>query len=139
YLSDWWQSAEPPFNVTITPKGNGWQVIVKNDTDHAVKTSQLVIEGRVIALGEVAAESTQTFNVTRDQGTDLRTFVQQHGGNFANVAQQRQHAFGASTGGRLSDTPTAAMTASFVTQLRHSQNYNESFVAPPGLDLSRTV
>ena len=138
FLSDWWQGAPMPLDVTITPKANGWTVTVKNETDHAVKTAQVVIEGRIFPLGEVAAGQTQKFTIGRDQGQDLRTFVQQHGGNFQNVAQQRQNAFGASSGGRLTDVATAAMTVSFVTQLRQQQ-YQNNFVASPGFDLSRMV
>ena len=138
YLSDWWQGAAMPFDVTITPQADGWTVAIQNNTDHAIKSAQLVIEARVVPLGEVAGGQTGTFKVSRDQGLALRDFVRQHGQNFQQVAQQRQTAFGASSGGRLNDVPNAAIAASFVTQLRQDQNYN-NFVVPPGLDLSRMV
>ena len=138
YLSDWWQGAAVPFDVTIKPQADGWAVTIQNNTDHAIKTAELVIEGRVVSLGEVAGGQTGTFKVNRDQGVALRDFVRQHGQNFQHVAEQRQTAFGASSGGRLNDVPHAAMAASFVTQLRQDQSYN-NFVVPPGLDLSRMV
>ena len=138
YLSDWWQSGAMPFDVTIKPLADGWTVTIHNNTDHAIKTGQLVIEGRAVPVEEVAGGQTATIKVARDQGLALRDFVRQHGQNFQHVVEQRQTAFGASTGGRLNDVAHAAMAASFVTQLRQEQPYN-SFVVPPGLDLTRVI
>lgn len=140
YLSDWWQGAALPFEVTVVPQADGWRVTVKNNTATAVKASQLVIQDRVVTLGEVAAGATASFTAKTEASLSLSQFVQQHAGNFQRVAQQRQSAFGASKGGRLSDPATSTMTASFLSQMHpQMQNYMQSFILPPGLDLSHTV
>jgi len=105
----------------------------------AVKSAQLVIGWRVITLGEVPAGQARSFMVKDGDGVALHDFAQQQGASFHQVAQQRQSAFGASTGGRLNDLPAAALTASFLSQLRQAQNYQSTFILPPGLDLSGAV
>lgn len=140
YVSDWWQGAAAPFDVTIVPQAGGWRVTVKNNTESAVKAAQLVITDRVIALGEIAAGATATFTAKADAAPYLSQFVQQHAGNFQRAAQQRQSAFGASKGGRLSDPTNSTMAASFLSEIRpQNQNYMNSFIQPPGLDLAAAV
>ncbi len=141
YVSDWWQSAPVPLGVSVVAQGGDWwQVTVQNQTDRALTHAQLVIGGRVIPLGEVPVGQTKAFSVARNQGIALRDFVQQHGANFQNVVQQRQNAFGASSGGQISDLPNATAAASFLNQLSQSQNYmNMNLVASPGLDLTRVI
>ncbi|MSU59434.1 MAG: hypothetical protein EXS35_14895 [Pedosphaera sp.] len=140
FTSDWWSGSAAPFDIVIKPRGDGWNVIVKNNTDHAVKSAQLVIENRVVTLAEIAAGGTLNMNLTREQGTALAEFVRQYGSNFQRVSQQRQNAFGASKGGRLSDIPNTAAAASFLSQMRPDQNYNNMrFISSPGLDLSQYV
>ncbi len=137
YISDWWNGAPLPLTVTVKPEGGAWRVTVQNHTDHAVKTAQLVIDDLVIPLGEVGAGKTASFTAERDTGVGVQAFAQRHGSQFQHVVQQRQYAFGASSGGRLDDLPNASMAASFVTQASRGQGMN--FVATPGLDLSRLV
>jgi hypothetical protein len=140
FISDWWQSAPLPLSVSIVPQGESWEVTVQNLTDRAMTAAQLVINGRIIPLGGLAAGQIKTFSVTKNQGTALRDFVQQHGGVFQGAVQQRQRAFGESAGGQIGDLPNASMAASFVRQLARGENrYNNNFVAPPGLDLTRVV
>ena len=139
YLSDWWQSVAAPFDVSVTAQGDGWNVTVVNHLEQPVKSAQLVIAGRVVALGEIAAGQSRTFPVQRETGLALGDFVRQHGSGFQHVAQQRQSAFGASKGGRLDDLPGSTLTASFLAQLGPGQNYQGGFVLPPGLDLSPSV
>jgi hypothetical protein len=133
YISDWWQAAPVPLSVSVSPQGDGWQVTVQNETDRALTQAQLVIAGRVVPLGDVPARQTKTFSATKNQGMTLRDFVQRHGGQFQNAVMQRQHAFGASERGQISDWPNASMAASFVGQL------GQQLVPPPGLDLTRVV
>lgn len=139
YLSDWWQGAAAPFTVTVKAEGEGWSVTVVNHLEQPVKTAQLVIAGRVVPLGEIAAGQSRNFTVKSEDGTALSAFVQQNGAAFQHVAQQRQSAFGASKGGRLTDLPASAITASFLSQMRQQQNQMNAFILPPGLDLSGAV
>jgi hypothetical protein len=139
YLSDWWQGVTAPFDAVAIPQDDGWRVTVKNSTGQAVKVAQLVLAGRVVTLGEIAAGRTESFTVKPGDGIALRDFVQQNGAGFQRAAQQRQNAFGASKGGRLTDLPSTAVTASFLSQIHQEQNYLNSFILPPGLDLSQVI
>ncbi len=138
YISDWWHSTTPPLTVTVTAQSGSWRVTVENNTDRAVKAAQLVVDGLVIPLGEVGAGQKTSFTAEREAGVAMQAFAQRYGSGFQHAAQQRQHAFGASSGGRLEDLPNASMAVSFVTQLGRGQS-GMSFVVPPGLDLSRMV
>lgn len=140
FVSDWWQGMAAPFDVTVTPQAGGWRVVVKNNTEHAVKALQLVITDRVISLGEIAANATATFSAKVEGAPYLSQFVQQHAGNFQRAAQQRQSAFGASKGGRLSDPANSTIAASFLSEHHpQNQNYMSSFIQIPGLDLAHAV
>jgi hypothetical protein len=136
FLSDWWQGAALPFEVTVRAAADGWSVVVKNNTEDAVKASHLVIEKMVFTLGEVAKGQTQKFALRRDEGMGVADYAQRHGSSFSRVVQRRQNAFGASKGGRLDDLPAVAVAASFLSQTRQEQGYN-SFILSPGLDLGQ--
>ncbi len=137
YVSDWWNSAPPPLDVQVKPQADGWQVIVQNKTDRAIKLAQIAIQPMIYRLGEIPAGQSKTFTVTANDGTDIRTFVQQHAPTFFTAVQQRQYAFGKSQGGQINDLTNATMAASFIQQ-SGNQDYN-SFVVPAGLDLTRSV
>jgi len=138
YVSDWWQSVAVPLRVSVVPQNESWQVTVQNQTDGPLTQAQLVIEGRVIPLGQLPAGQTRTFSAGNNQGTTLREFVQRQGHDFQQAVQQRQYAFGASAGGQISDLPGASMAVSFLGQISRQRNYM-NFAAPPGLDLTRVV
>jgi hypothetical protein len=142
FVSDWWQSADVPLNVSIVPQGSGWRVTVQNLLDRALSDAQLVLGDRVIDLGDLAAKQTKNVTVTSGQGTPLKDFVQRYGGTFQQAVMSRQNAFGNTGSGRIDDAAHGAMAASFVSQLNRAQNpqqnyyQGQGFVAPPGLDLS---
>ena len=138
YVSDWWQSAALPLSVTLASRRDGWQVTAKNETDRPLTALQLVVGDRIVPLGELTAGQSKVFTVTHGQGVELQHYVSRNGSGFHQAAQQRQYAFGASTGGRLNDLPNAGMAASFLSQLGRGQSY-QGFVVPPGLDVSRVV
>lgn len=137
FLSDWWQSAGLPFEVTTSPTIDGWNVVVKNRTANAVKASHLVMENQIYALGEIGKEQTATFALHNDGGVALNDFVQRSGGNnFTRVAQRRQNVIGTTKSGRITDLPNAVVAASFLSRLRPDQSFN-MFILPPGLELGR--
>jgi hypothetical protein len=141
FVSDWWQSAPLPLSVTVTPEGDGWRVKVENKTERKLTNAQIVIDGRIVMLGDLPAHESKTTSITRNQGTDLRQFVMSHASGFQNAVSSRQHAFGASESGRIDDRTNGTMAVSFISQLHtdNNQPYMNNFIVPPGLDLSSVV
>jgi hypothetical protein len=135
FVSDWWQPSALPLNVTITSQGEGWQVKAENRTDQKLTNAKIAIEGYLVELGEIPAKETKVFKVARDQGMSLRDFVSTHGQSFSGAAHSRQRSFGGSGSGQIGDMPNSAVAASFLSQLEAG----ETFVSPPGLDMSSTV
>jgi hypothetical protein len=141
FVSDWWQSAPLPLSATVTPEGDGWRVKVENKTERKLTNAQIVIDGRIVMIGELPAHDSKSLTISRNQGTDLRQFVMSHASGFQNAVSSRQHAFGASESGRIDDLPNGTVAASFISQLHadNNQPYMNNFIVPPGLDLSSVV
>jgi hypothetical protein len=139
FVSDWWNNGTIPFDVEVTPAGEGWQVKVQNRTGQKVSTAQLAVEDSILTLGELGPRETKTFTVSRTRGSLLKDFVHRFGQSFATAAHQRQGAFGASEAGRLEDLPNSTMAVSFLSRLSGTDNYMGRFIAPPGLDLWQAV
>lgn len=133
FISDWWQGAALPLEVSVQDQGTQWTATVKNNSEHALKVANLVLQKQIYALGEIAAGQTRQFVLKPDGGLGLADFVARNGGrNFFQVIQRRQNAFGAS--GHIDDLGNSAAAASFLSELQVDQ-YNNSFVLTPGLDL----
>jgi hypothetical protein len=143
FVSDWWQSSDQPLAATVHPAGDGYEVRLENKSDQKLTNLQLAIDDRIISLGALAAHETRTQAVTREEGTLLRTFVSNYGGNFQTAVMSRRQALGSTANGQISDKPNSAMAVSFVSQLGQSQAYQgmyqNNFQAPPGLDLTSMV
>ena len=139
FVSDWWNSASVPLGVRVSPRTDGWQVHVENLTGHKLTNLQLAIAGRMIPLGDLQAGQSLDRTVTQDAGIPLRNFVWNYGANFREAVNYRQRALGASESGQISDLPNTSIAASFLSQLAQTQNYDYSFISPPGLDMSPTV
>jgi hypothetical protein len=138
FVSDWLQSAAVPITASVTPQGDGWQVVVQNHTERKLTNLQLVVAGQLYGLGDVAMQESKTTAVNRSQGRSLRNFVASCGSRFQGAVGSRQRALGSSESGQISDLPESSVAVSFLSQLG-SQNYGTSFVSPPGLDLSPLV
>lgn len=134
FVSDWWHSDAVPLSVTVAPQGEGWRVSVVNHTDNDVTHAQIVLGGFVSELGDVAAGTSKSFTVTKEQGTRLKDFVSRYSQQFRGAVGSRQRAFGES--GQIEDLPHSAVAASFISQMSQQENDMHSFIAPPGLDLS---
>ena len=139
FVSDWWQSAAAPLNVSVVRQGEGWQVKVENQTDQKLTNPQIVMDGYIMPLGELPAKQAKTFTVSKEQGLPLGEFVANLGRDFQGAVQSRQRAFGASQSGRIDDLPHSAVAASFISQMGNPQDYMSNFMQPPGLDLSSIV
>lgn len=135
FISDWWQPAAVPLAVTVTPQGEGWQVKAENRTENKLTNAKIAIEGNLVELGDIPAKETKIFKVAKDQGMPLKDFVSTHGQNFSMAAHSRQRSFGGSESGQIGDMPNSTVAASFLSQL----DVPETFVAPPGLDMSSAV
>ncbi len=134
FVSDWWQPAALPLNVTVVPGDSDWLVTVNNRLERSLTNAHLVVAGRIMELGGLPAGGSKTFTITPGQGTSLAEFVRRHGADFQKASQQRQQAFGASGGGKIEDVSDAVIAASFFSQLDQ-----ERFISAPGLDLSRLL
>jgi hypothetical protein len=139
FVSDWWQPAPVPLSVTVVRQGEQWQVKVENRTECSLTNAHIVIEDRVVKLGELPPRATRTFTVSREQGTPLGTFVLQYGASFHAAVQARQRTFGGSESGRIDDLANSSIAASFLSHLGDRQDSMSRFIAPAGLDLSFVV
>lgn len=136
FVSDWWQSAAVPLMATVRSSDNGWEVRLENKTDKPLTNVQLAIGDRLIGLGALAANEARTEKISRGEGSGLRAMVNSYGGNFQTAVSSRQRALGSTASGQIMDKPNATVAVSFLSQLGQAQMYQNSFVAPPGLDLS---
>jgi hypothetical protein len=139
FVSDWWQPAPVPLNVTVVPQGEQWQVTVENRTERALTNAQIVIEDYIMGLGEVPARESRTFTVSRANGTSLTSFVLRHSALFYGAVQAQQRVFGGGESGRIDDLANCSMAASFLSRLGGQQDSMQHFISPPGLDLSAVV
>jgi hypothetical protein len=139
FVSDWWQSAAAPLSVSVARQGEGLQVKIENQTDHKLTDAQIVVDGHVMTLGELPANQTKTFTISKEQGVPLGEFVMNLGQRFQDAVSSRQRAFGATEKGHIDDLPHSAVAASFISQLGTPQDYMGNFIQPPGLDLSSVV
>jgi hypothetical protein len=138
-VSDWWQPAPVPLGVEVVPQGDGWQVKVDNRTERPLSNAHLVIGDSVMILGEIPAQQSKTFTVSKAKATALGTFVLQHGSEFRTAVQGRQKTFGGAESGRIDDLANGSIAASFLSHLGGRRDAMARFIAPPGLDLSDIV
>ena len=142
FVSDWWQSSTQPLMATVRPLDDGYEIRLENKTEQKLTNLQLAIDDRIISLGALGPQETRTQTVTRQEGMPLKTFVSNYAGGFQNAVMSRRQALGSTASGQISDKPNSTVAVSFVSQLGQAQPYQQmyqSFVAPPGLDLSSVV
>lgn len=136
YVHDWRQRDEAPVKVTVSARGERWQVEVENRLDRKLHPAKLILDGRVLDLGEVPARETKKVSLAPSDVT-LDSFVGSYGQAFFNAASQRQLAFGRNRA-FINDVPQSAMAASFLGRLnaRPELDQRGRFITPPGLELS---
>jgi hypothetical protein len=139
FVSDWWQPAPMPLSVTVVLQGEQWQVKVENQTEHALANAHVVIGDYIMKLGDVPAQETRTFTVSKATGMSLSAFVLRHGAEFQSAVRGRGKTFGAGDSGRIDDLSNGTMAASFLSHLSEPQGSMHHFISPPGLDLSPVV
>jgi len=114
---------------------------VENRLETELTRAKLVIDNSVLDLGEVPRNQTKTFQVARNSGTPLQSFVVQYAGNFEHAVNQRQSAFGNERAAQIQDVAHGTMAVSFISQFHQANQYGhqQRFITPPGLDLAPLV
>lgn len=134
YVNNWWDRRPVPLAARVQRQGGGYEVRLDNHLDQAVTAVRLMVDGQVFELGTVPAGASRTVKAER-HSTMLAAFVRDHGLQFRNAVNRRGRAFGEG----LMDFPdhvASSMAACFLSVLDEpAQPYN-SFLSPPGLDLS---
>jgi hypothetical protein len=141
FVNDWWRQSPTPLNVTITPRADGYDVSVQNPSGKKIPQAMLIIEGRSYSLGDLTKGKTAT--ILRGGGSAIQALVQNQVNAFSAVVQERQRQFGSQQGGRIADTFSGVLAASFLAAANppegnQYQQYNayNRFVTSPGFDLS---
>ncbi len=138
FLSDWWESGDQPLLGVLKKISGGWELAVENRSSKPVTAARLAFAKLIYELGEIPAGAGRTWALQDCPATPVADFVNGPVAEYANIAQQRQFAFGRSGSGRIEDLATASMVASFLGELPIVRN-GLNLVAAPGLDLSGAV
>ena len=143
FVNDWWRQGNSPLNVTVTPRGDQFDVRIENPLGKKIPQAKLIIDGRFYELGDISKG--RTLSVSRTGGAQLQQFVQNQVNQMSAAAQQRQNQFGAGESGHITDMFTSTAAASFLTvanitydsnQPWNQYSYYSRFVTPPGFDLT---
>jgi hypothetical protein len=136
-VSDWIEPAALPLDMTVHPAGHGWDVTVNNGLDHAIPSLQVVLNDRLVTLGELPARQSKTFSVNTGQGTLVNDFARPYGDRFRTAVENVNRSFGGNENS-IPDVPQAATATSFLyyVNLGGQNNWN-NFGSPSNLDLSR--
>ena len=143
FVNDWWKQGNTPLSVTVTRRGDSYDVRLENSSGKKIPQARIIIEGRMYDLGDITQGGPRL--IKAQDGTLLSAFVQVNVTRLNNAVQQRQQQFGSSQGDRLDDNFIAITAASFLATAvvtadqnqQWSQNqYWSRFVTPPGFDLT---
>lgn len=144
YVNDWWQSGDLPIKASLKREGSRLTGSVSNLLGRDLSNAHIVYGSKVHPLDSLNAGEVRQVSLNVRAGQNLHNFVQSHAGRFVNVINQRRQAFGSSSRVRISNIPASVMAASFIEQLRRrnpnsQNNYNNTFVAPGGFEISEAV
>ena len=143
FVNDWWKRSGTPLNVTVTSRGEQFDVKIENRLGKKIPQAKLIIDGRLYDLGNITKSQTKTVN--RNSGAMVQALVQLQANNFNQAVQGRQRQFGGQNAGHLDDIFGSTAAASFLglANLRNDPNqpwnpnlYFSRFVTPPGFDLT---
>ena len=136
YVSDWMQPGNAPLMWSVSRERSTWKIDVTNRIDRPVTPLRLCVSGRVHDLGEIPGHQTKSFTVNANSGMAVRDFAQSNGSSFLAAVQRRRNTFGSDDHELSSNPANAAMAASFLRFVAHGEDSYQSFVSPPGLDLT---
>jgi hypothetical protein len=128
FVSNWWQEDDTPMMAVVKRSGTELTVMVENRLGTTIDQSRLVLDGRIHALGSLAAGETRWFTLN-EESESLSGFVTKNSQNFQQVLNQRRNIL--SSQQRLINVTNAVMASCF--PLAAIQN---TLLTPPGMDLS---
>jgi hypothetical protein len=134
FVTDWWRQGPAPLSAAITAD----KITVQNNLDLKLTAARLVLDNKVLELGELPARQNKTFERRTLRETPLKNFVQIHASSFPNAVNARQRAFGDTRSGTIIDITNAVIAASFVSQLSSPNTY-DTFNAESNFDLSHLI
>jgi len=143
FVNDWWKQSGTPLNLTVTLRGDSYDVRIENASGKKIPQARLIIDGRMYELGDITKGGPRLLKA--QGGTLLSAFVQANVPRFNSAVAQRQQQFGSSQGERLEDNFVAIAAVSFLGLASLSTDQNQSwnqnqywnrFVTPPGFDLA---
>ncbi len=134
FVSDWWQSSEMPLEVAVSKRGEDWVFKVSNQRDRELQNVTLVVADRVYDLGSIAAKQDKEFSRSVAEGLEIHAMISGEGGEFTQVVQSRQQAFGSTGKSHINDVLRGLKAVTFISEIDEQR-----FVVPPGLDLSAMV
>jgi hypothetical protein len=138
FLSDWWHSAELPLTAALSSGPAGAKLLVNNPGSKSIPAARLALGRFVYDLGEIPARAEKEFVLQKLSSQPLADFVNNHARHYAEIAQQRQNAFGRSRSGQIDELPVASMVVSLLGEVEHAQHGRE-VVLPPRLDVAGAV
>lgn len=138
FICDWWQPGDLPVAATLDRVAGGLRVTVANHTVKPIAVARLVINGSIYDLGEIAASNTKTLTLASAAAIPLNNFVNESIHHYADIAQQRQYAFGRRSSGQIDDLPRASMVLSLLGEMGAAHN-GMRIVASSGLDVSKSL
>ena len=146
FVNDWWKQSASPLNVTVTTRGDQFDLKIENPLGKKIPQAKLILGGRIYELGDITKGFSKL--VVRNNGhplQQLQQFVQGQVGQFNAAVQQRQQQFGAQGSGHLGDVFGSITAASFLatgntstgpSEPWNQNNYWSRFITPPGFDLT---
>ena len=138
YANDWFNTNDIPFVATVVQKSDHWELNIENLLGKPLTEIRVVVAQMIYGVDPLQPGEKRTVQLTLDKGKPLGAFVEENGQFFARAVELRRAVLGDTSGGHIEDRPLTATVASFASYLK-SQQYQRSFVAPPGLDLAPQV
>lgn len=144
FVTDWYQPASKPLHVDVNREGSEYRFKVENRSGTRLGPVRVAIGDRIFELGEISPGDTLSTNFPVRSGMSIDHFVASASGQFHQVVQSRNNAFGNVQHSRLDDLPRHAAAISFLSE-RDSQNrsnhpyYQGGFIMPPAMDLTPLI
>jgi hypothetical protein len=136
FANEWFRTNDTPFIAAVTDTGSDYKIEIENLMDRPLTDVRLVVNQTMFTLSSLAANEHKMIRVTPDQGTPLRSWMQQNAGQFQRAVELRRNPLGDTAGGHLEDRALTATAASFISSAEDFSQIGRTFISPPGLDLT---
>jgi hypothetical protein len=158
FVTDWFDTAPPPFRLEVSQVAEGWQVekpnpkdhqtapvrrpsrwnwqvVLENQSDHALVAPKLVVSERLYTLADVPPHGLLRTNLPSKGGETVGGFVDSCRRQMNTAVQSHQSAFGEMKTAAPLDAPRSAMAASFMPDLSWTEP-GQSFLTRDRLVIS---